>query len=188
MTDWPNLLRIAILLPSAGALAIALFRPRRTEAEPAFARWTAMVVALATLALTVWLVWGFPLGGREFAVSDTGLWFGDTSGHVDIRLSLGLDGLSLWLFALTSLLMVLAIAVSEGDVFSDDLSALFFSTMFTGDVVCQQTQDVLDTFNVRPVSWSDYRMIDIKGIVSPDAVRRYRSLIKKKYKIDRIPD
>lgn len=78
---------------------------------------------------------------------------------------------------------VLNMSVDEGDVFSDDLSALFFSTMFTGDVVCRQTQDVLAKFDVRPVSWSDYRLVDIKGIVSPDAIRRYRDLIKKKYKV-----
>jgi hypothetical protein len=78
---------------------------------------------------------------------------------------------------------ILNISVDEGDVFSDDLSALFFSTMFTGDVVCRQTQDLLEKFNVRPVSWSDYRLVDIKGIVSPDAIRRYRNLIKKKYNI-----
>ena len=52
------------------------------------------------------------MGADEFAVSDTDLWFGDTGGQVDIRFSLGLDGLSLWLFGLTSLLTILAIAVS----------------------------------------------------------------------------
>ncbi len=112
MSDWSNLLRIAVFLPSVGAVAIALFGPRRSDAEQSFARWTALATALATLVLTLLLVGNFPVGADEFAVSSTGLWFGDTGGHVDIRFSLGLDGLSLWLFGLTSLLMILAIAVS----------------------------------------------------------------------------
>jgi NADH-quinone oxidoreductase subunit M len=112
MPDWSNLLRIAVFLPSVGAIAIALFGPRRAEAEQGFARWVALATALVTLALTLLLVGNFPVGADEFAVSETELWFGDTGGAVDIRFSLGLDGLSLWLFGLTSLLTILAIAVS----------------------------------------------------------------------------
>lgn len=112
MTDWPNLLRIAVFLPSAGALVIALLGPRRHEAEQNFARWMALATSLATLVLAVLLAANFGIGTDEFAVSEAGLWFGDGRGQVDIRLSLGLDGLSLWLFGLTALLMILAIAVS----------------------------------------------------------------------------
>ncbi len=112
MFDWSNLLRIAVFLPSVGAVAIALFGSRRAEAERSFSRWTALVTSLLTLVLTVLLVGAFPAGTDEFAVSETSLWFGDTAGRVDVRFSLGLDGLSLWLFGLTSLLMILAIAVS----------------------------------------------------------------------------
>ena len=112
MPDWSNLLRIAVLLPSVGAVAIALFGPRRVEAEQAFARWMALGTSLVALVLTFILLANFPVGTDEFAVSETGLWFGDAGGQVDIRFSLGLDGLSLWLFGLASLLTVLAIAVS----------------------------------------------------------------------------
>ena len=112
MTDWPNLLRIAVFLPSAGALVIALLGPRRHEAEQSFARWMALATSLVTLVLAVLLAANFRVGTDEFAVSQRGLWFGDGRGQVYIRLSLGLDGLSLWLFGLTALLMILAIAVS----------------------------------------------------------------------------
>ena len=112
MSDWSNLLRIAVLLPSVGAVIVALFGPRRAESEQAYARWVALVTSLVTLVLTLLLVGNFPVGTDEFAVSEAELWFGDTSGQVDIRFSLGLDGLSLWLFGLTSLLSVLAVAVS----------------------------------------------------------------------------
>ncbi len=107
-----DLLRIAVFLPAVGAVAIALLAPRRTEAEQAASRWIALATAMVTLVLSLLLVAKFPAGGDEFAVSETALWFGDTAGQVDIRFSLGLDGLSLWLFGLTALLMILAIAVS----------------------------------------------------------------------------
>lgn len=107
-----DLLRIAVFLPALGAVAIALFAPRRAEAEQAASRWIALATAMVTLVLSLLLLAKFPPGGDEFAVSETALWFGDTAGQVDIRFSLGLDGLSLWLFGLTALLMILAIAVS----------------------------------------------------------------------------
>jgi len=112
MFDWSSLLRIVVFLPTVGAVAIALFGSRRAEAERSFSRWTALVTSLLALVLTVLLVGAFPAGADEFAVSETSLWFGDTAGRVDVSFSLGLDGLSLWLFGLTSLLMILAIAVS----------------------------------------------------------------------------
>lgn len=71
----------------------------------------------------------------------------------------------------------------EGDVTGGDLVALFISTMFTSDSVCRRSRDVLERYGVRPVVWSDYRVVDIKGISNPDAVRRYKNLIQKKYKI-----
>jgi NADH-quinone oxidoreductase subunit M len=112
MLDYSALLQIAIFLPSVGAVAIALFKPRGAEAQRGLARWIALVTVLATFVLSVLLVAKFPVGADEFAVSETALWFGDSAGHVDIRFSLGLDGLSLWLFGLTSLLMILSVAVS----------------------------------------------------------------------------
>jgi len=74
-------------------------------------------------------------------------------------------------------------SILDGEVYNDDLSALFFSTMFTSDAVCRETQTVLDAYGVRPVSWSDYRCVDIKGIRSKDAIRRYKRLISKKYRV-----
>ncbi|MHB8901154.1 MAG: complex I subunit 4 family protein, partial [Thermoguttaceae bacterium] len=112
MFDWSRLLEIAVFLPAVGGVIVALSGPRGKEAEQRFARRVALITTLLTLAVSVVLVANFPVGADEFAVSETGLWFGDSGGQVDIRLSLGLDGLSLWLFGLTALLTVLSVAIS----------------------------------------------------------------------------
>lgn len=75
-------------------------------------------------------------------------------------------------------------SILDGEVYNDDLSALFFSTMFTSDAVCRETQTVLNAYGVRPASWSDYRWVEIKAIRSKDAIRRYKKLISKKYRVN----
>lgn len=112
MDNWAMLLQVAIFLPSAGALAIALAWPRKPEAQRAASRFIAMAAVLLTFALSGLLVARFPAGSVEFAVSTGAFWFGDARGGAEIQFSLGLDGLSLWLFGLTSLLMITAVAVS----------------------------------------------------------------------------
>ncbi len=69
------------------------------------------------LALTAWLVvryggWNPGQYPEGFAYTNFP-WFGADS-PLDVRFSIALDGLSLWLFALTSLLMVVAVLVELG--------------------------------------------------------------------------
>jgi len=97
------LLLATIFLPTVGAFLAAASGQR--------ARQSALVTSLFVLAMSAILVVGFPGGAEPFAVFDLP-WFGGSDGPVDIRLSLGLDGLSLWLFALSALLTVVAILVS----------------------------------------------------------------------------
>ena len=73
-------------------------------------RW-ALVIALATLGLAIALVSYYPGGTAPFAQTPGG-WASWISSPVAIHFSLALDGLSLWLFAVTSLLMVTAVLVS----------------------------------------------------------------------------
>jgi NADH-quinone oxidoreductase subunit M len=97
-----NLLLTTILLPLAGA--VLAFGPRRG------ARAVALAATVATLAMAGTLVFRYPVGASgEFAVFDAA-WFG-ADGSIDIRLSVGLDGLSLWLFGLTALLSLTAVLV-----------------------------------------------------------------------------
>src|SRR4051794_38907107 len=98
-----SLLVITVLLPLAGSLF--LFASPRMEMR--LARTVALVTALATLVLSLVFVAAFQPG-----VLDPQFAFGKAPGpyglkwleQPGIRFALGLDGLSLWLFALTTLL------------------------------------------------------------------------------------
>jgi NADH-quinone oxidoreductase subunit M len=99
------LLLYILFLPLAGA--VVLCGDRRTM------RLGALVVATAALVLSIVLVAQYPAncGAGSFAKTDVG-WLGSTGAGVDIRFHVALDGLSLWLFALTTLLTVVAVLVS----------------------------------------------------------------------------
>ncbi|MEI8372142.1 MAG: NADH-quinone oxidoreductase subunit M [Planctomycetota bacterium] len=75
------------------------------------ARCWALVASLATLVGAIVLVAGFPIGAEDFAGTHWH-WFAAMDKALDIQFSVGLDGLSLWLFALTALLLVVAVLVS----------------------------------------------------------------------------
>ncbi len=95
----------AIVLPLAGAAVCG--------GDAVRARRVAAAVASAVLALTAVLVLGYPPGrdgpaGGRFAPWDVG-WLGGFGAPLDVRLSLGLDGLSLGPFALASLLGFVAL-------------------------------------------------------------------------------
>jgi NADH-quinone oxidoreductase subunit M len=100
-----DLLLITLFLPLAGALLL----PRRREP----ARLFALTVTLIALGLTIAIVSLFPShpSGAESFGATNACWFGGAGSSIDIRFSIALDGLSLWLFALTSLLSVVAMLV-----------------------------------------------------------------------------
>ncbi|MEX0711845.1 MAG: NADH-quinone oxidoreductase subunit M [Pirellulales bacterium] len=100
-----NLLFVTVFLPLAGASVIWIL----AEGGLKVIRWIALATSLITLGLTGWLVMHYPQGvpGVDAA------WLSPSPGGApDIRFSLGLDGLSLWLFALSALLMVTSVLVS----------------------------------------------------------------------------
>jgi NADH-quinone oxidoreductase subunit M len=102
-------LLLVIATPLVGALVVWLFRNRGLEAV----RQSAAVTSLVTLLLAGWLVLRF-LERPAGTIAPFGLieapWL--VGGIFDVRLSLGLDGLSLWMFALSALLTVTAVFVS----------------------------------------------------------------------------
>jgi NADH-quinone oxidoreductase subunit M len=98
----PTLLLITLLLPLAGALLLG--------GDRASSRHWALAIALVVLGMAALLVAAYPGGTEPFAATDLA-WLAWTGAPVDIRFSVALDGLSVWLFALTALLMVVAVLV-----------------------------------------------------------------------------
>ncbi len=103
-------LLLVITAPLVGAAVIWLMRGRGTAAV----RQSAAVTAVVTLVLAGWLVLralasdsfaaGLPYGRIELP------WL--VGGIFDVRLAVGLDGLSLWMFGLSALLSLTAVLVS----------------------------------------------------------------------------
>ena len=89
----PTLLVATIFMPLVGALLIALVAHNGRDTV----RQIALVTTLFTLALTAVLVWNFDPQNADYAAVSYP-WLGGSSG-IDIQFAVGLDGLSLWLFA-----------------------------------------------------------------------------------------
>lgn len=113
-----TLLLLTIFLPLAGAALIWVL----AEAGKGFARWTALATSVVTMALAAAVVLGF-----DPAAKDGIDWPWFSSGAVDIRFSLGLDGLSLWFFGLSSLLAFTSVLVSWEAI--DDRAPAFYSLL-----------------------------------------------------------
>ena len=97
-----TLLLIAVFLPLAAAMApIGSRMPMR--------RW-ALGASLLSLAGAIALAACYPAGDESFAATDLA-WLASAALPLDVRFSLALDGLSLWLFVLTALLAVVAVLV-----------------------------------------------------------------------------
>ena len=103
----PHLLTILILLPVIGALASVLysFAPSRHEDHY---KWIALITTISTFGLSLLLLTG--LGGEtaNFRFEENALWIGS----IGARYHVGVDGISLWLVLLTTLLMPIAILSS----------------------------------------------------------------------------
>ena len=103
-------LLLVILMPLVGASIVWLVSSRGLQAV----RQSAATTAVLTLVVVGWLILRYLMSAeaasnRVFAVVSVP-WL--TEGMFDIRLSVGIDGLSLWLFGLSALLSVTAIFVS----------------------------------------------------------------------------
>jgi len=101
-----QLLWITILLPVLGACLVLALSPWGQSAV----RQSALVTTVLTLACTTILLLNYRSEPNSFASSSIG-WLG-TGMPLDIRLSIGLDGLSVWLFGLSALLMFSSVLVS----------------------------------------------------------------------------
>jgi NADH-quinone oxidoreductase subunit M len=102
----PTLLSWLIGLPMGGAIAV-LFLPRQT---PGVLRWTTLLVMLGTLAASLLLL-QVPMG-REFHFNQDVVWLPRFGIHYHVAV----DGISLWLVLLTTLIVPIAAFVSFGPI------------------------------------------------------------------------
>jgi NADH-quinone oxidoreductase subunit M len=128
-----QLLLLTIFLPLAGAVILALLGQTARE--------SARLIALGVSVLTLWcagqLIFNFPPSGvlaADFAATDIPWLAAAAQTGLDIRFSVGLDGLGLWLFGLSALLFVTAVLISWESI--DDRAPLFYSMLLLLEFGC----------------------------------------------------
>jgi len=109
-----TLLLITVLLPLLGSMVLILVPKLEFQAARAIALW----IAIVTLAFSLILLSAFSssVSGPQFAFMRGSHYGLEWVGRPDIRFALGLDGLSLWLFILTSILMITSIGASWSSI------------------------------------------------------------------------
>src|SRR3546814_267684 len=100
MSAWP-LLSLLLWLPIAGGFATLWFGRGRADQ----ARWFALLVAVVTLVLSTCLYTGFDPASASMQFAETREWIPS----YDIWYSLGVDGISIALILLTTLVTVLVL-------------------------------------------------------------------------------
>jgi NADH-quinone oxidoreductase subunit M len=130
-----SLLLTAVLFP----LIMALLLPKSREQS----RLYALIAVLLTFAVAAILIYRYPGGSEPFAKTDLS-WLGGSGAPVDIRFSIALDGLSLWLFGLTALLMITAVLVGWNAI--TDQASLYYRLLLileTGMVGVFTARDII---------------------------------------------
>jgi NADH-quinone oxidoreductase subunit M len=123
-----HLLTILILLPVFGALvAVAYsFAPSKQDGHY---KWIALAVTTLTFVLSLLLVSG--VGAAEFRFEENVNWIR----AIGARYHLGVDGISLWLVLLTTLLMPIAILSSWTAIAKRQLSYFVFLLLLEGAMI-----------------------------------------------------
>ena len=128
-----QLLLLTIFLPLLGVAALALVASGGRNA----ARLIALVASLGTLWCAGQLIVNFPAAGiatSDFAGTNVAWLAADPSAGFDIRFSVGLDGLGLWMFGLTALLFVTAVLVSWEAI--EERAPLFYAMLLLLEFGC----------------------------------------------------
>jgi NADH-quinone oxidoreductase subunit M len=125
-----HLLTALILLPVIGALVIVgySFAPSRRESDY---KWIALVFTIATFALSLLLIRGIGAGTAEFRFEENVSWIG----AIGARYHLGVDGISLWLVLLTTLLMPISILSSWTAIDRRQVSYYVFMLILAGAMI-----------------------------------------------------
>ncbi len=116
----PYLLTTLILVPTAGALVAVLYGVLGKRDEQHY-KWIALATTTLTFLVSLLLLRGLG-SGPEFRFEENITWIGS----IGSRYHLGVDGVSLWLVLLTTLLMPIAILSSWTAVHKRQLSYYVF--------------------------------------------------------------
>src|SRR5262245_32126464 len=124
-------LLLTIFLPLSGAVGLWFAAPAGRHV----ARAIALAVTLLTLFCAAQLVVGYPADGAssDFALTNAS-WLATGGAPIDIRFSIGLDGLGVWLFGLSALLFVTSVLVSWEAV--TDGAPLFYAMLLLLEFGC----------------------------------------------------
>ena len=98
---------ITIFLPLVGIAVI--WASAEGGQQPA--RLVALATTVGTFLAAAFLIANYPAGEDVYFVHDYN-WLNSAEAGLDIRFSLGLDGLSVWMFGLSALLMITSVLVS----------------------------------------------------------------------------
>jgi NADH-quinone oxidoreductase subunit M len=125
-----HLLTAIILLPVVGGLAIVAYSllPGRRES---YYKWIALAFSVADFLISLLLIKGVGAGTRDFQFVDNVLWIGS----IGARYHVGVDGISLWLVLLTTLLMPIAILSSWTAIKKRQLSYYLFLQLLAGAMI-----------------------------------------------------
>ena len=115
------LLTILILLPVAGTLALVGYSFLSSRREEHY-RWIALIVTVATFVLSLLLLRGIGASGAELRFEENVSWIG----YIGSRYHVAVDGISLWLVLLTTLLMPIAVLSSWTAIHKRQLSYYAF--------------------------------------------------------------
>ncbi|HET6973765.1 MAG TPA: NADH-quinone oxidoreductase subunit M [Pyrinomonadaceae bacterium] len=115
------MLTILILLPVAGTLALVGYSFVSSRREEHY-RWIALIVTAATFVLSLLLLRGIGASGAELRFEENVSWIG----AIGSRYHVAVDGISLWLVLLTTLLMPIAVISSWTAIHKRQLSYYAF--------------------------------------------------------------
>ena len=122
----------AILLPLVAAVVLLSGAIR----NPHLARWISLTVSVVTLLVAMVLIASHvddAAASSGYVVSFDRPWLAEDS-PLDVRFSLGLDGISLWLFGLSAVLMLTAVLVSWQAI--DHQESLFYGMLLLLECGC----------------------------------------------------
>src|SRR5688500_9900505 len=127
------LLTAIILIPVIGALVLVAYNslPGNPSRKESNFKWIALVFSVIDFAASLPLIRGIGAGTRDFQFVQDVLWIGT----LGARYHVGLDGISLWLVILTTLLMPIAILSSWTSIKKRQLSYYVFLLLLEGALI-----------------------------------------------------